>query len=117
MPETEIDIEKRNKYGMLCGIVGIFLNLILFAGKLFGAVVFRESNLNVLLFADFEAFELLFETRDKGAGAEAEVVIFGVAAVEFHSVNASGEVDGDEIALPACSVLLNFDEAGLTILR
>ena len=35
MPETEIDIEKRNKYGMLCGIVGIFLNLILFAGKLF----------------------------------------------------------------------------------
>ena len=25
MPETETDIEKRNKYGMLCGIVGIFL--------------------------------------------------------------------------------------------
>ena len=29
MPKTETDIEKRNKYGMLCGIVGIFLNLIL----------------------------------------------------------------------------------------
>ncbi len=28
MPKTETDIEKRNKYGMLCGIVGIFLNLI-----------------------------------------------------------------------------------------
>ena len=38
MPETEIDIEKRNKYGMLCGIVGIFLNLILFAGKLFAGM-------------------------------------------------------------------------------
>ena len=39
MPETEIDIEKRNKYGMLCGIVGIFLNLILFAGKLFAGML------------------------------------------------------------------------------
>ena len=38
MPETETDIEKRNKYGMLCGIVGIFLNLILFAGKLFAGM-------------------------------------------------------------------------------
>ena len=39
MPETETDIEKRNKYGMLCGIVGIFLNLILFAGKLFAGML------------------------------------------------------------------------------
>jgi hypothetical protein len=39
MPETEIDIEKRNKYGMLCGIVGIFLNLTLFAGKLFAGML------------------------------------------------------------------------------
>ena len=38
MPKTETDIEKRNKYGMLCGIVGIFLNLILFAGKLFAGM-------------------------------------------------------------------------------
>ena len=39
MPEIETDIEKRNKYGMLCGIVGIFLNLILFAGKLFAGML------------------------------------------------------------------------------
>ena len=39
MPKTETDIEKRNKYGMLCGIVGIFLNLILFAGKLFAGML------------------------------------------------------------------------------
>ena len=43
MPETEIDIEKRNKYGMLCGIVGIFLNLILFAGKLFAGMHMEYS--------------------------------------------------------------------------
>lgn len=39
MPKTETDIEKRNKYGMLCGIVGIFLNLTLFAGKLFAGML------------------------------------------------------------------------------
>ena len=43
MPKTETDIEKRNKYGMLCGIVGIFLNLILFAGKLFAGMLSGAS--------------------------------------------------------------------------
>ena len=44
MPKTETDIEKRNKYGMLCGIVGIFLNLILFAGKLFAGMLSGAIN-------------------------------------------------------------------------
>lgn len=31
--------EKRNLYGMLCGIIGIILNLLLFAGKLFAGTI------------------------------------------------------------------------------
>ncbi len=33
--EEDSPAEVRERYGMLCGLVGIFLNIILFAGKLF----------------------------------------------------------------------------------
>ena len=64
MPKTETDIEKRNKYGMLCGIVGIFLNLILFAGKLFagmfsGAISITADAFNNLSDAGSSAVTLI----------------------------------------------------------
>lgn len=37
--QADIENKKRNWYGMLCGIIGIVLNLSLFAGKLFAGTI------------------------------------------------------------------------------
>ena len=47
MPKTETDIEKRNKYGMLCGIVGIFKNPdILVSFVVIGSLIERGTEPN-----------------------------------------------------------------------
>ena len=58
MPKTETDIEKRNKYGMLCGIVGIFLNLILFAGKLFAGMLSGAISITAQLQQSYSSWAL-----------------------------------------------------------
>ena len=37
--EKEITPEVRRKYGVLCGATGIFLNILLFLGKLFAGMI------------------------------------------------------------------------------
>ena len=39
VPKDGTDVEKRSVYGIVCGCVGIFLNIILFAGKLLAGII------------------------------------------------------------------------------
>ena len=39
VPKDGTEVEKRSIYGMVCGFVGIFFNIILFVGKLLAGII------------------------------------------------------------------------------
>ena len=68
------------------------------AGKL-GRIVLGEGNVNVLLLAHLHADELLLKAGNEAAGADLQVKILALAAVEGHAVVKALKVDVGGVAL------------------
>ena len=68
------------------------------AGQL-GGVVLREGDVDVLLLAGLHADKLLLEAGHEAAGADLQIEILALAAVEGHAVVEALEVDVGGIAL------------------
>ena len=81
------------------------------AGKLLGAVISGEGNLNVLLIAGSHADHLLLKAGDKGAGAQTQGVVLALAAVKGNAVHIAVKVNDHGIAV-LCSTL-NRGNAGV----
>ena len=62
-------------------------------------VVLGEGNVDILLLAGLHADQLVLETGDKAAGADLQIEVFALAAVESHAVVEALEVDGGGVAL------------------
>ena len=69
------------------------------AFELFCVVFGGEGDVDILFLADVHADELLFKARDKGLGADDELLAFGRAAVEFHAVYRAGVIQVHFIAI------------------
>ena len=57
-----------------------------------------KSTFTSLLVALLQADELILEARDEHAGAELQVEILGLAAIEFLAVDAADEIDLHDVA-------------------
>ena len=53
------DEEKRGAYGILSGVVGIILNLILFAGKMFAGILSHSIAITAVIILDILATLLM----------------------------------------------------------
>ena len=78
------------------------------AFQVFSLIVVGETNGYILLVADFQSDDLLFETGYETAAAEDEVVLFRGAARKLFAVYRAGEVDVYFIAVFRRPVL-DFD--------
>ena len=69
------------------------------AGKLGGMIVFREGDVDVFLLAGAHADDLLLKTGDEGAGAENQLVVFTLPALESNSIQEAFKVDDHGVAV------------------
>ena len=68
------------------------------AGQL-GGIVFGEGDVDILLLTGLHADELILKAGDKAAGADLQIEVLALAAVESHAVVEALEVDGGGVAL------------------
>ena len=68
------------------------------AGQL-GGVVLGEGDVDVLLLAGLHADELLLEAGDEAAGADLQIEVLALAAIEGHAVVKALEIDVGGVAL------------------
>ena len=63
-----------------------------FSGKLFRLVFLRESYVDLCLFSDLSADQLLLESRDKRSGTDSKRIVLSLAALESDSVYKALEI-------------------------
>ena len=76
-------------------------------------VVLGEGDIQVLLLADLHADDLVLKAGDKLAGADLQVKVVALAAVEGHAVHEALEVDVGHVAL--LNLALHADHAAVAV--
>ena len=84
--------------------------------ELLGVVVLGEGHVHVELVAGVVAHHLVLEPGDELAGAQGQVVVLGLAAVELLAVHVAVKVDGDQVAVLRGAVL-HGDHPGVAVLH
>ena len=67
-------------------------------GELLGLVIGREGHLDQTAVADLGTDELVLEAGNEGVGAEFQIDVLTLAALELGAVDAADEIDGDAVA-------------------
>ena len=77
-------------------------------------VIFRECDRNVELFPDSVAHNLVFKAGNKLAGAQSELIVLRLAAVELLAVQIAVKIDGDNISVSG-GPILHVNHAGIAL--
>ena len=84
-------------------------------GQLSGVVLLGEGDVHVELLTDLVADDLILEAGDEGAGAQLQVVVLALAALESDAVDEALEVDLGGVAVLGGSLIGDLGLAGVAL--
>ena len=106
-------VVKLGKLDLVDG-VELYLEYCSLASELFGMILGGECNAYVELVADVLANDLLLKAGDKLTGAKEKGLLFSCAAVKENTVNRTGIVDDNVVAIVSCSIC-DLELAGVSL--